>query len=124
MHINKELYKKTKYDTQRLITAKKKAFFDEKLSENFEILKELWNNLNSLGMPMKTIVSNSNPIVNNKSLTHDIKTMLKVLKDFLSNLAEYVLGKLADPSNKHNLESVFLYYSNFAFCDEFHIKGT
>ena len=57
MHINKELYKKTKYDTQRLITAKKKAFFDEKLSENFEILKELWNNLNSLGMPMKTIVS-------------------------------------------------------------------
>ena len=32
LHINKELYKKAKYDAQKLIAAKKQAFFDEKLS--------------------------------------------------------------------------------------------
>ena len=31
LHIDKELYKKVKYDAQKLITAKKQAFFDEKL---------------------------------------------------------------------------------------------
>ena len=75
-------------------------------------------------MPMKTIASNFNAIVNNKSLTYDTKIMSKVLKDFLSNLAEYFSAKLADSLNKCNLESVFLYYSNFAFCDEFYIKST
>lgn len=75
-------------------------------------------------MPMKTIVSNFNAIVNKKSLTYDTRIMSKVLKDFLSNLAEYFSAKLADSLNKRNLESVFLYYSNFAFCDEFYIKST
>ena len=31
LHINKELYKKTKYNKLKLLTAKKQAFFDEKL---------------------------------------------------------------------------------------------
>ena len=75
-------------------------------------------------MPMKTIASNFNAIVNNKSLTYDTKIMSKVLKDFLSNLAEYFSAKLPDSLNKRNLESLFLYYLNFAFCDEFYIKST
>ena len=75
-------------------------------------------------MPMKTIVSNFNAIVNKKSLTYYTKIMSKVLKDFLLNLAEYFSARLADSLNKRNLESVFLYYSNFAFCDEFYIKST
>ena len=52
-------------------------------------------------MPKKTVVSNFNATDNDKSLTYDIKTMLK----FLSNLAESFLAKLPDPSNKYNLES-------------------
>ena len=72
LHINKELYKEAKYDTQKLIAAKKKAFFDEKLSESAGKPKELWNTLKSLGMPKKTVVCNA--IDNNKSLTYDIKT--------------------------------------------------
>ena len=31
LHIDKELYKKIKYDAQKLIAAKKQVFFDEKL---------------------------------------------------------------------------------------------
>ena len=61
-------------------------------------------------MTMKTIVSSSNAIVNNKSLIYDTKTMSKVPKEILSNLAEYFLAKLADSLNKRNLQSVFLYY--------------
>ena len=52
-----------------------------------------------------------------------MKTMSQVFKDF-SNLAESLLGKLPDPSNKYNLESVFLYYLNFAIPEVFHIKNT
>ena len=50
--------------------------------------------------------------------------MSKVFKDFFSNLAKSFLDKLPDPSNKYNLESVFLYYSNFAIPESFHIKST
>ena len=50
--------------------------------------------------------------------------MSKVFKDFFSNLAKSFLDKLPDPSNKYNLESVFLYYSNFAVPEFFHIKCT
>ena len=55
------------------------------------------------------VVSNFNAIDNDKSLTYGIKTMSKVFKYFFSNLAESFLAKLPDPSNKYNLESVFLY---------------
>ena len=50
--------------------------------------------------------------------------MSKVFKDFFSNLAESFLAKLPDPSNKYNIESIFLYYSNFAIPGVFHIKST
>ena len=86
LHIDKELYKNAKYGTQKLITAKKQLFFDEKLSESVGKPKELWNTLKSLGMLMKTVVSNFKTIDNNMSLTYDIKTMSKALKDFFSNL--------------------------------------
>ena len=124
LHIDKELYKKAKYNAQKLLAAKKQAFFDEKLSESVGKPKELRNTLRSLGMSKKTLISNFNAIDNNKSLTYDIKTMSKVFKDFFSNLAESFLAKLPNPSNKYNLESVFLYYSNLAIHDLFHIKST
>ena len=124
LHIDKEFYKKAKYDMQKLIAAKKLAFFDEKLSESVAKPKELWNTLKSLGMPKKTVVSNFNAIDYNKSLTYDIKTMSKVFKNLFSNLAKSFLDKLPDPSNKCNLEFVFLYYSNFAIRELFHIKST
>ena len=109
---------------QKLIAAKKQAFFNEKLSESVAKPKELWNTLKSLGMPKKTVVSNFNAIDYNKSLTYDIKTMSKVFKNLFSNLAKSFLDKLPDPSDKCNLEFVFLYYSNFAIPVLFHNKST
>ena len=63
-------------------------------------------------MRKKTVVLNFNTIDDNKSLTYDLKTMSKVFKDFFSNVAKSFLVKLPDPSNKYNLESIFLYYWN------------
>ena len=77
----------------------------------------------SLGMPKKTLVSNFNAIDNNQLLTYDLKTMSKVFKYF-SNLPESFLAKQPKPSNKYNLGSVFLYHSNFAIPEVFHIKRT
>ena len=122
LHINKELYKKTKYDAKKLIAAKKQAFFDEKLSERVGKPKELWNTLKSLGMPKKTVVSNFNAIDDNKSLKYDMKTMPKVFKDFFSNLAKSFSNNLPDPSNKYYVGSVFLYYSNLRSLSCFTLK--
>ena len=62
LHIDKELYKKAKYNTLKLIAAKKQAFFDDKFSENIGKLKESWETLKSLGMPQKTLISNINAV--------------------------------------------------------------
>ena len=75
-------------------------------------------------MHKKTVVSNFNAVDDNKSLTYDIKTMSKVFKDFFSNLGESFLVKLPESSNKCSLESVFLYCSDFAIPEVFHIKST
>ena len=107
-----------------LIAQNKQAFFDEKLSENIGKPKELWSTLKSLGMLKKTVFSNFNAIDNNKSLKYNIKTMSNLFKDFFSNLAESFLAKLPDPSNKYNLEYIFLDHSNFAIPEVFHIKST
>ena len=90
LHIDKELYKKAKYDAQKLIAAKKQASVGKP--------KELWNTMKSLGIPKKMVVSNLNAIDDVKSLTYDIiKTMSIVFKDFFSNLAKSFLDKLSDP---------------------------
>ena len=75
-------------------------------------------------MPNETVISNFNAIDDNMSLTYDTKTVSKFFKDFFSNLAESFLANIPDPSNKYNLDSVFLYYSNFAIPELFYIKST
>ena len=47
LHIDKELHKKAKYNTFKLIAAKKQAFFLIINSENIQKPKELWENLKS-----------------------------------------------------------------------------
>ena len=80
LHIDKELYKKAKYNTLKLIAAKKRAFFDDKLSENIGKPKELWETLKSLGMPQKTLISNFNAVESNNALTFDKKLQQKYSK--------------------------------------------
>ena len=70
LHIDKELYKISKYGALKLIASKKKqAFFEEKLSETIGKPKELWESLKALGMPNKTVISNFSAIEENDTLT-------------------------------------------------------
>ena len=85
LRIDKESNKKGKYDALKLIAAKKR-------SKTYWQTKELWNTLKSIGMPKKTVA-----LYHKKPVTYDIKTMSKVFKDSISNLAESLLGKLPDP---------------------------
>ena len=80
LHIDKELYKKSKYDALKLITSKKQAFFEEKLSETIGKPKELWESLKSLGMPKRTVISNFNAIEENDTLIYDTRSISKSLK--------------------------------------------
>ena len=83
----KSCTKKAKYNRLKLIAAKKREFFDDKLTENVGKPKELWETLKSLGMPHKSLISNFNAIESNITLIFDKKTIAKIFKDF-SNLAE------------------------------------
>ena len=70
LHIDKELYKISKYDALKLIASKKKqAFLEEKLSETIGKPKELWESLKALSMPNKTVISNFSAIEENDTLT-------------------------------------------------------
>ena len=114
LHIDKELNRKAKYNTLKLIAAKRRAFFDDKLSENIGKPKELWETLKSFGMPQKTLISNFNVVEGNNALTFDKKTKAKIFKDFFSNLSQSPLTKLPNALNKYNIASVFQYCSNLS----------
>ena len=43
LHMDKQLLKKAKYDTSKLITTKKREFFKERLSETIGKPEELWD---------------------------------------------------------------------------------
>ena len=73
MHINKELHKKAKYNALKLIVAKKQVFFDEKLLQSLDRLKELWSTLTSFCSPKKG-ASNFSAIDINKLLTNNLLT--------------------------------------------------
>ena len=71
LNIDKKLYKKAKCEVSKLITTKKQAFFEKKLSEAIDKRKELWESLKSLLMLNKTVISNLNAIGEGNTLTHD-----------------------------------------------------
>ena len=70
LHIDKELYKKSKYDALKLISSKKQAFYEKNLSKIIGKPKKLWGSLKSLGMLNKTVISNFDAIEENDTLTY------------------------------------------------------
>ena len=104
--------KKEKYNTLKLITAKERQFFDDKLSEYIENPKEIWQTLKSFDMPKKILISNFNAVESNNKLTFDKKTIPKIFQDFFLNLAESPsINSLILQINTCHLESVLQYYS-------------
>ena len=124
LHIDKELYKKSKYNALKLTASKKQAFFEEKLSVTIRKPKELRESLKSLGIPNNRVISNFNAIEENDTLTYDTRSIYQIFKSFFSNLAKSLLIKLPSPPEKYNLQSVIRYYSSFTTSDDFCLSNT
>ena len=58
LHVDKDNYKEVRNEVQKLICAKKKAYFESKLTESIGKPKELWNCLKSLGLKFESSISN------------------------------------------------------------------
>ena len=56
LHIDKELYNAARYKVHKMIFNKKKDYFENKLNECIDKLKELWKALKSLDLPKKSHV--------------------------------------------------------------------
>ena len=55
LHIDKELYNAARYKVHKMIFNKKKDYFENKLNECIDKLKELWKALKSLDLPKKSL---------------------------------------------------------------------
>ena len=95
-----------------------------RLSETIGKPKELWESLESLGMPNKTVISNFNAIEENDTLTYGTRSISKIVKNFFSNFGESLLIKLPNPPEKYDLQSVIRYYSNLMISDDFCLNNT
>ena len=68
--------------------------------------KEVWESLQTLVMPKKTVISNFDAIEDSNTVTHNTRSVSKTFKNFFSNLAESLLINLSKPPDKYNLKSV------------------
>ena len=109
LHIDKELFKKVKYEALKLIATKKKAFVKEKISESIGKPKELWESLRYLAMPNKTLISNFNVMEDNDTLTYDTHSISTLSKNVFLCLAKSLLIKLPNPGDEDYLKFVINY---------------
>ena len=126
LHVDKYNHKEARNEVQKLIRTKKKAYFESKLTENIGKPKELWNFLKSLGLKFESSISNINCLENDKSVNFNVKDIY-IAKDFSAyflNLAENLVSKLPNPSNKYDLLSVAQYYRHLGLIKKFELLPT
>ena len=106
LHIDKEIYKIARYEVQKLISYKKKKFFENRLNDSIGKPKELWKALKSLGLPSKTSVCGTTALKVKNTTSFETKSTLDVLKNYYSTLADNLLKKLPTPPNIYTFSSV------------------
>ena len=124
LQIDKELYKKTRYEVQKLISYKKKKFFENRLNDSIGKPKELWKALKSLGLPSKTSVCGTTALKVKNTTSFETKSTLDVFKNYYSTLVENLLKKLPTPPNRYTFNSIIQYYRHFIQTDAFHLTYT
>ena len=88
---------------QKIISYKKKRFFENRLNDSIGKPKELWKALKSLGLLSKTPVSGTTAFKVKNATTFKTKSTLDVFKNYYSTLAENLLKKLPTPLNRYTL---------------------
>ena len=86
--------------------------------------KGLWESLKHLGGSSKTVISNFNAFEENDTLNYETRSICKIFEDIFANLAQSLLIKPPNAPDKHNLQSVNRYYSNFITSDYFWLSDT
>ena len=124
VHVDKDNYKEARNEVQKLIRAKKKAYLESKLTESIGKPKGLWKSLKSLGLKFERSISNINCLENDKSANFDVKYIAKDYSAYFSNLAENLVSKLPNPSNKYGVLSVAQYYSHLGLTKKFDLLPT
>ena len=117
LHVDKEIYKIAGYEVQKLISYKKKIFFENRLNDSIGKLRELWKALKSLGLPSETSVCGTTALKVKNTKSFKIKSTLDVFKSYYSTLADNILKKLPTPSNRYTFNSVIQYYRHFIQTD-------
>ena len=65
-----------RYEVQKLISYKKKKFFENRLNDSIGKPKELWKALKSLGLPSKTSVCGATALKVKNTMIFEIKSTL------------------------------------------------
>ena len=124
LYVDKDNYKEARNEVPKLIPTKKKAYFESKPTENIGKPTELWKSLKSLGVKFERSISNINCLENDKSTNFDVKDIAKDFTAYFSNLAENLVSKLPNPSNKYGVLSVAQYYSHSGLAKKFNLLPT
>ena len=85
---------------------------------------ELVSNILQLIVKFESSISNINCLENNKSVNFDVKDIAKDFSAYFSNLAENLVRKLANPSNKYGVLSVAQDYSHLGLTKTFELLPT
>ena len=113
LHIDKEIYKIAQYEVQKLISYKKKKFFENRLNDSIGKPKELWKALKPLGLPSKTSVCGTTALKVKNTTSFEAKSILDVFKNYYSTLADNLLKKLSTSPNRYTFNSVIQYHRHF-----------
>ena len=105
------IYKEAKNTVQHLIK-KKVKFFSKKLEENIVEPKELWKNLQKLGLPKTKTPPSNICLKENNGLSFCSLSVANNFKELFSNLAQNLTEKSSTASNKFDINSVREFYKS------------
>ena len=109
---------------EKLISYKKKKFFENRLNDSIGKPKELWKALKSIGLPSKTSACGTTALKVKNTTSFETKSTLDVFKNYYSTLANNLLKKLPTTPNKHNFNSIIQYCRHLIQIYAFHLTYT
>ena len=108
----------------RKLICTKKAYFESKLTEYIGKPKVIMESLKSLGLKIERSFSNTNCLENDKSVNFGVEDIAKDFSAYFSNLAENLVSKLSNSSNKYGVFTVAQYYNHLGMTKKFNLLPT
>ena len=102
-----------------MVFNKKRAFFQNKMTESIGKPKDLWKALKSLWQPNKVFSCQVKALKINNTVEHDVNSALELFKSFYSTLAANFEKLLPKPPNKYSMNTVIKYFEHVIQVDNF-----